>query len=89
MTDEKKKNLVISLTTVGVLFVTFLLGVIVYQFISIHVVKKRIQEYQEQIVYYQSVIEQSAYDLEYYRSEYYLEQMARAYGYIYPEDKNQ
>ncbi len=87
MTHDKGRKLIIAGTVASVLLVFFLLCVIIYQFIAISVAKERIAEYKESIEYYENVINRAEYDLEYYKSEYYLDQAARAYGYIYPEDR--
>lgn len=77
----------VGCTVAGVLLLVALICVIIYQLVSIATVKERIADYERQIEYYESVIENSENDLEYYKSKAYLDQMARSYNWAYPEDK--
>jgi len=77
----------VGCTVAGVLLLVVLVCVIIYQLVSMATVKERIADYQRQIEYYESVIENSENDLEYYKSKAYLDQMARSYNWAYPEDK--
>lgn len=87
MDKAKKGRLLVAGTVAGVLLLVCLLCVIIYQLASMANVKERIADYESQIEYYQSVIDNSESDLEYYKSQAYLDQMARSYHWAYPEDK--
>jgi len=88
MSGERTVKIVKAVTVVCVI-VGFLLALVaVYQCISIYNLKKRIKAYNEALEEYERLLEESENDLDYYRSSYYLEQLARSYGYSYPEDKS-
>ena len=52
----------------------------IYQMIAISVRNNRIHELQEQIAYYEQIIQTSQNDLEIYQSELWLEMAARELG---------
>lgn len=87
MEKTKAGRLLVAGTVAGILLLVVLIAIIIYQFVSMANIKSRIADYQSQIEYYKSVIENSERDLEYYRSEAYLDQMSRSYNWAYPEDK--
>lgn len=87
MDKSRKGKILVGCTVAGVLLLVALICVIIYQLVSIATVKERIADYERQIEYYESVIENSENDLEYYKSKAYLDQMARSYNWAYPEDK--
>lgn len=87
MNKEREKKLVMACTIAGVLLVFFLFCVIIYQIVTINVTKKRINNYQQKIEEYQNVIDKAQKDLDWYKSDIYLDFAAREYGYVYPEDK--
>jgi len=87
MEKTKKGKILVGCTVAGVLLLVALACIIVYQLVSIARTKERIADYQNQIAYYENLIENSENDLKYYRDKVYLDQMARAYNWAYPEDK--
>lgn len=87
MTQEKLKRVVTAATVAGTLIVVCLLAVIVYQIIHIAVLNHRIKDVESDIATYETQKDAAENDLDYYLSDYYLEQAAREYHFIKPGDK--
>lgn len=87
MNKSKKGRILVGSTVAGVLLLVALVCIIVYQLVSKAQKEQRIEDLKAQIEYYNSRIESAQDDLEYYQSSAYLDQMSRAYGWAYPEDK--
>lgn len=87
MNKSKKGRILVGCTVAGVLLLVGLVCIIVYQLVSKAQKEQRIADLKAQIEYYNSRIESAQDDLIYYQDQAYLDQMARAYGWAYPEDK--
>lgn len=86
MSEGKLKKLVTAVVIAGTILVVFLLGVILYQFVSMGVKQGKIDSMNAQISEYEQLIAQLDEDLDAYTREEILEKLAREYGYIYPDD---
>ena len=80
MTKEKMQRIVTALTVAATTFVTFLLGVILYQIITIGVLDRREKDLQKMISKAEQTIEEKQLDLEYYLSQEGLENAVYANG---------
>ena len=80
MTQEKMRRTVTAAVVAATTLVVVLLAVIVYQVIAITVKNKRIKKLEEDIKYYQQIIDGGKLDLEYYESLEGLENAARRDG---------
>ncbi len=86
MSEGKLKKLVTAVVVAGTILIVFLLGVVLYQFISMGVKQSKIDSTNAQISEYEQLIAKLDEDLDAYSREQILEQLAREYGYIYPDD---
>ncbi len=86
MSEGKLKKLVTAVVVAGTILIVFLLGVVLYQFISMGVKQSKIDSMNAQISEYEQLIAKLDEDLDAYSREQILEQLAREYGYIYPDD---
>ncbi len=86
MSEGKLKKLVTAVVVAGTILIVFLLGVVLYQFISMGVKQSKIDSMNAQISEYEQLIAKLDEDLDAYSREQVLEQLAREYGYIYPDD---
>ncbi len=85
--QEKAKRIIVGGTVAGVLLIMFLIITIVIQAAQIFIKqaeRDRLQNEYEMLV---QQYENAKDDLEYYSSDFYLEQLAYEYGYRYPSDK--
>ena len=87
MTQEKLKRVVTAAAVAGTLVVVCLLAVILYQVIKIVVLNNKIADSEAEISRLEEQRGNSKSDLEYYLSDYYLEQEAHKYGWINKDDK--
>lgn len=87
MTQEKLKRVVTAAAVAGTLVIVCLLAVIVYQIVKIAVLDNRIKNSEEAITYLTEQKANQEDDLEYYLSDFYLEQEARKNHFINPGDK--
>ncbi len=86
MPEEKLKKMVVAVVVAGTILVVLLLGVILYQFISMGIKQGIIGSANEKISEYERLIEALDDDLDAYTRDEILEKLAREYGYIYPDD---
>lgn len=87
MTQEKLKRVVTAAAVAGTLVIVCLLAVIVYQIVKIAVLDNRIKNSEEAIAYLTEQKANQEDDLEFYLSDFYLEQEARKNHFINPGDK--
>lgn len=87
MPEEKLKKLVTAVVIAGTLLVVLLLGVILYQFISMGVKSGQIRSMEEQRQEYEAQIEDLQDQLDVYGTDKKQEDIAREHGYIYPDDR--
>lgn len=87
MSEEKMRRTVAGMVIAGTLLVVMLLAVIVYQFVSMGQKRAKAAELQEEIKYYQELKDQKEEELGVYQTDWKKEQLARRWGYVYPEDK--
>jgi cell division protein FtsL len=85
--EEKLKKIVTASTVVGVLLAVLLVSVIIYQLISLTLLKNKKDELKNQIEQYKTVIEQTQDEIEKNSAYWYIEQKAREYGMIYENDE--
>ena len=86
MSEQKLKKTVAGMFVAGTLLVVILLGVMLYQFVSMGLKSAQKAALEKEIAQYEEKIQVLDKDLDYYESDYYKELMGRAQGYVYPED---
>lgn len=84
MTQEKLRRVVTAAAVAGTVLIVCLLLVIVYQIVRIVVLNNRIDKVEEEIQTQQEIKEQHENDLEYYLSDWYLEEEAYKHHFIRP-----
>ncbi|MBQ8292084.1 MAG: hypothetical protein IJX88_06255 [Clostridia bacterium] len=82
MTQDKMRKLITAIVCAATLLLVILLSVLIFQWIKIGVQKKRIEEVQKEIAYYQQLNEADEKDLDYYTSELYQKLEAYKLGFI-------
>ncbi len=85
--QEKAKRIIVGGTVAGVLLIMFLVITIIIQGAQIFIKQAERDRLDKE---YQILLQQyydKKNDLEYYSSDFYLEQLAYEYGYRYPSDK--
>lgn len=88
MTEDKLRRTVMAAAVAGTLLVVSLLGVIVYQIVTITVLNKRIDRETKKIAELEQVVDKKEGDLNYFESELGLNDLAYGkYGFSKPEDK--
>jgi len=85
--EEKLKKIVTASTVAGVLLAIILVSVIVYQLISLTLLKNRKNELINQIQQYDTTINTTQDEIEKNSAYWYIEQKAREYGMIYEDDE--
>ncbi len=86
MTEEKAERLVKAFTVTGTILLVLLICILCYQFLCIKKIRREKADLEARIEQLQEQVENKEGDLEYYRSELYLENAARKYHYIFPGD---
>ena len=84
--EEKVRKLVVAgtVTAVTLLFILLIFGI--YQMISVSVKNNKIEKLENEIAYYQKLIDEGELDIaEKYATEWYLEQRAWELGLKYPK----
>ena len=71
MTQEKMRKLITAFVTAGTALLVFLLGVLVYQWITIGVNARREKKIRAEIASYEELLANAENDLAYYESDYY------------------
>ena len=71
MTQEKMRKLITAFVAAGTALLVFLLGVLVYQWITIGVNARREKKIKAEIAQYEQQLANAENDLAYYESDYY------------------
>lgn len=87
MTEEKMKKIIVACTSAGTLLLVFLLSFLIYQFITISVLEKRIEKREKEIVELTQVIDKNQKDAEYYESVFGKEWLAFQNGFVRPSEE--
>ena len=82
MTQDKMRKLITAIVVATTLLLVVLLSVLVYQWITIGVQKKRIAKIRADIAYYEQLNETAQNDLDYYSSDLYKKLEAFKLGFI-------
>ena len=82
MTQEKMRKLITAIAVATTLLLVILLSVLIYQWITIGVQKKRIEKIRSDIAYYEELNETAQNDLDYYSSDLYKKLEAFKLGFI-------
>ena len=69
MTQEKMRKLITAFTTAGTALLVFLLGVLVYQWITIGVKADRLHKLEQELATNQQILEDKSAELGYFQSE--------------------
>lgn len=69
MTQEKMRKVITACVCAATVLLVFLLGFLVYQFVTLGVLEKRIENTQAEISQYQEKIDAAEGDLEFYQSD--------------------
>ena len=88
MTQEKMRKTITALASAATLLLVILLSVLIYQWVTISVQKKRIAEAQQSVEYWEKVNEGHENDLEFYESDIYKEWAAFKLGYEWGKSGN-
>ena len=86
MTQDKMRRTITAIAVAGTTLLVVLLAYLVYQWITIAVLNKRIAKAEEDVAYYETLNEQSESDLEYYESDFYKQLAAFKLGLIKGQD---
>ncbi len=73
MTEDKMRKTITAIASAATLLLVILLSVLVYQWVTMGVQKKRIAERQESVETLKQQKEDAQDDLEFYKSDIYLE----------------
>lgn len=82
MTQDKMRKLIAAIVVATTLLLVILLSVLIYQWITIGVQKKRIEKVRSDIAYYEQLNETAQNDLDYYSSDLYKKLEAFKLGFI-------
>ena len=74
MTQEKMRKVIAACVSAATVLLVTLLSYLIYQWVTMAVLDKRIEKLETEIAQLEQVIEQAETDLEYYTSEFYLNQ---------------
>lgn len=86
MTQEKMKKVIVACTVAGTLLLVFLLCFLIYQFVTISILEKRIDAKKDEILELTQIIEEDRKDLEYYESVFGKEWLAFQKGFVRPSE---
>ena len=86
LTEEKAKKLVVAGTVGAVLLAAILVMLLIYQVSSMISYKARIDHYNEQIAYYEQLIEKGESEKETFMLRKWIEREARSLGLVYEDD---
>ena len=82
MTQEKLGKIITAIAVAMTTLLLVLLSVLIYQWITIGVQKKRIEKVKSEIAYYEELNETAQNDLDYYSSDLYKKLEAFKLGFI-------
>lgn len=74
MTQEKMRKVIAACVSAATVLLTVLLSYLIYQWATIAVYNKRIDKLETEIAQLEQVVAKGKMDLEYYQSEFYLNQ---------------
>jgi hypothetical protein len=74
MTQEKMRKVIAACVSAATVLLTVLLSYLIYQWATIAVYNKRIDKLETEIAQLEQVVAKGEMDLEYYQSEFYLNQ---------------
>ena len=86
MEEGRLKRLIVAGTVTAVLLVIILISVMIYQLISISVMKKEEALLDQKIKDYEQLIEDTSVDIDTRSEKWWIEQRARELGYLYGTD---
>ena len=86
MTQEKMRKIITASVSAATLLLVFLLSFLVYQWITMAVLNKRIAKAEEQVAYYEEVIAKNEKDLSYYESILGKNHLAIQNGFVHPSE---
>ncbi len=88
MTENKLRRIVTAVAVAGTCLLVFLTGFIVYQLVKIGTLDSREDKLKKEITKLEQTLEKGEKDLDYYESEWYLQNEAWKLGFVQnPEDK--
>lgn len=88
MTQEKLRKIITASVAAATLLLVFLFSYLIYQWITIAVLDKRIEKIEEENARLEEVLNSKESDLAYYESVFGKEWLAFNKGFVYPsEDK--
>ena len=74
MTQEKMRKVIAACVSAATVLLTVLLSVLIYQWVTMAILDKRIEKLETEIAQLEQVVAKGEMDLEYYESEFYLNQ---------------
>ncbi len=79
MTQEKMRKLITACVSAATVLLAFLLGFLIYQWITIGVKNDKIKRVEAEIAQLESAIEQAEEDADFYSSKFYLQWQLEEY----------
>ena len=86
MQENEFKKVVVSLTVGAVLLLVILLSVMIYQLVSIAVLKKEEAELEAKIQEYEIMIQESGETLDARKTDWWIQRRAMEIGYVFEDD---
>ncbi len=74
MTQEKMRRIIAACVSAATVLFVLLLSFLIYQFVTMAVLDKRIEKAEAEVAYWTAELEKHESGLEYYESEWYLNQ---------------
>ena len=74
MTQEKMRKVIAACVSAATVLLVTLLSYLIYQWVTMAVLDKRIEKLETEIAQLEQVVAKAEMDLEYYESEFYLNQ---------------
>ena len=74
MTQEKMRKVIAACVSAATVLLTVLLGYLIYQWVTMAVLDKRIDKLETEIAQLEQIIAMGEEDLDYYQSKFYLDQ---------------
>lgn len=72
MTQDKMRRIITACVSAATVLLVFLLGFLIYQWITIGVLNKKIAKAEADVAYWEQELAEAETDLEFYESEFYL-----------------
>ena len=86
MTQEKMKRIITACVSAGTVLLVLLLSFLIYQWITIAVLDKRIEEAEKENAKYEQIIQKGNKDLEFYQAELGKDWLAHLQGWFRPSE---